>query len=251
MLGYGNCVVALLSTGDIDVAAHEVHEARTLDQYMRHPGIVISLRGDMAIGTAPRLFCADRVGHEGAEGLSAEAFRGDRLLLVVEPIAVRVLRAHQDGAGGANRRDSMASDGAVDSQHIDVIAQDLEVVGRPVARGDALVVKHGHLAIGSHFQMAPEARWDPGRVATVTSHSLVAVGQGALVTIHCSAPALGIGSYSFGEGRLFVVIRIAGCDGIEHLLDFPLLVLLQHRALKQPAVLPVEALSSPRSSKKP
>ena len=177
MLGHGHRFVAALSRGHKNIAAHEVHEVRALQQQLRHPGVVVVGARDVAIGAAFGFFGAHGVRHEGAEGLSAETFGGDRLLLVVEPVAIGVLRTDQHGAGGTDRRDAIAGHRAVDSQRVDVVAQDLEIVGSPVARGEAFVVQHGHALVRRHREMAAVAGRRPGGVAGVAGHLAVGVRE--------------------------------------------------------------------------
>ena len=71
----------------------------------------------------------------------------------------------------------MAGDGAVDAEHINVIAKNLEVVAGVVLREQAFVVQHGLASIGGHLQMAAKAGGRPGRVAGVAGHAGVGVGE--------------------------------------------------------------------------
>ena len=84
---------------------------------------------------------ADGVRHVGAEGDAAQALGRDRLLLHVDRLAVVVVRADVDGTRRAGRADAVAGDVAVAGQHVDVVAQRLEVVGDVVARHVAFVVQ--------------------------------------------------------------------------------------------------------------
>ena len=116
-------------------------------------------RGDVAIGAVLGFARAHGVRHEGAERLAAEAFGGNGLLRVVEPLAIRILRADQNGAGRARRRDAMAGDGAVHGEHVAVVAQHLEIVGGPVARREAFVVQHGPLRVGASSPGGSRNNW--------------------------------------------------------------------------------------------
>ncbi len=99
VFGDGHGLVAAFACGHVNVAAHEVQEIRALQEQLRHPGIVV-VRAETWQSVQPLVSLrAHGVRHEGAEGLSAEAFGGNRLLLVVEPVAVVVLRTHQHRAG--------------------------------------------------------------------------------------------------------------------------------------------------------
>ena len=84
----------------------------------------------MAIGACLGFSRAHGVRNERAERLAGKAFGGDGLLRVVEPLAIRVLRTDQNRARRARRGDAMAGDGAVDAEHVAVVAQDLEIVRR-------------------------------------------------------------------------------------------------------------------------
>ena len=93
--------------------------------------------------------------HEGAEGLAAKSFGGDGLLLVVEPAAIGILRTNQHSTRGANGSDAIARNCSVDTQGINIISQDLEIVGSPVARGKPSLCSMGI------FWLAVIERWQP------------------------------------------------------------------------------------------
>src|ERR1039457_6561797 len=82
-------------------------------------------------------------------------------------------------------------------------------------------------------------------MAAITGHTLVAVGQWICSIVISRAPGLAVNPYRLGEACLLVVIGITRSDRVQHLYDFPLLVLIQHRPLKQPAFLPIKALVAP------
>ena len=136
----------------------------------------------MAVGALPGFFGADGMGNKRGVGLARKAGRGDRLLLVVEPLAIGVLRADENGATGAGGGDAMAADGSVDAEHVDVIAQHLEVVAGVVARREAFVVQHGAANVGGHLQVATETSWRPGGVAGVAGHAGVSMGERFLIS---------------------------------------------------------------------
>ena len=95
VLGRGHGLEALVAVGDVNVAAHVVEQVRALEQQHGHPGVVVALRRDVAIGAVLGFVRAHRVRHVGAERLPAEAFGRNGLLRVVEPVAILILRADQ------------------------------------------------------------------------------------------------------------------------------------------------------------
>src|SRR5580700_6503226 len=138
----------------------------------------------MTVAALLRFFGANGVRNECAEGLPGESRSGNSLLRVVEPVAVRILRTYEDGAGGARGGDAMAGDSAVDAEHVDVVAKDLKIVAGIVARGKAFVVKHGLAGVGRHLQMTAEAGGCPRRVAGVASHGGIGVREMFVVLRH-------------------------------------------------------------------
>ena len=159
MLGHRHRVKALRALGHVDVAAHEVHEIRALHQQLRHPGVVVALARDVTIGARLGFRGAHRVRIVRAEAEAAEAFRRDGLLHVIEPVAIGVLRADHHRARRARRRDAMLGHRAIHAQHVDVVAQHLEVVGGVVARGQPFVVQHRHLAVGRPSADGSRSNW--------------------------------------------------------------------------------------------
>src|SRR5437868_13411693 len=102
VLGNGYSIEALFAGRYVDVSSHEVEEIRSLNQDLRHPRVVIFFLRDVTVGTFFRFFRADGMRHIRAEGLATKALGGDGLLLVVKPVALRILRADDHGARGAN-----------------------------------------------------------------------------------------------------------------------------------------------------
>ena len=83
---------------------------------------------------------------------------GDGLLLLVEPVAVGVLRADDDCAGGSDGGDAVASDGAVDAEHVDIVAEGChEVVVGVVAAG----LRPRCAAHGGSSGWRSSERWQP------------------------------------------------------------------------------------------
>src|SRR6266700_601061 len=88
MLSHRDRFVTVVTSGDEYVPSHEVHEVRALEKQLRHPGIVVVGTRDVAIRATFCFFSAHRMRDKRTEGLSAEAFRRNGLLLIVEPVAV-------------------------------------------------------------------------------------------------------------------------------------------------------------------
>ncbi len=153
-------------------------------QELRHPGVVVVGGRDVAIAALLGFFGANGVRHEGAESLAGKTGSGNSLLRVVEPVAVRVLRTDENRAGRARGGDAMAGDGAVDAEHVDVVAKDLKIVAGVVARGEAFIVEHGLARVGGHLQVAAEAGGRPGGVAGVAGHRGIGVGEMLVVLRH-------------------------------------------------------------------
>ena len=81
-------------------------------------------------------------------------------------------------------------------------------------------------------------------MAGVASHAAVGVGEIGFV-FRSVAPGLAVFLNCFGEARLLAVVRIRGRDGVKDLDHFPLLVLVEHGALVEAIVFPVEAALLP------
>src|SRR4029077_537215 len=106
-------------------AAHEIQQVRALKQNLRHPCVIVVAIRDVAVVAAFRFLSANRVWHECAERSAAQTFGGDRLLRVINPVAILILRADENRARRTNRRYTMAGDSTVDAEHESVIAKHL------------------------------------------------------------------------------------------------------------------------------
>src|SRR6056297_1381179 len=84
---------------------------------------------------------ANGVRHIGAEGDAAHAIAADGLLLGVDRFAVGVVAGDVNGATTARRPDPVAGNVAIASEHVDVVAERLEVITGSVSRDVAGVVK--------------------------------------------------------------------------------------------------------------
>ena len=135
---------------------------------------------------------------------------------------------------------------AVNSQHVHVIAQNLEIVGNVIARCESFVVQHGRTLVCRLLQMTSETRRQPCRVAGVTGHALIAVSERRLPCRN--SPGFAVGLYGLCQPCFFVVMQIAWPDAIEYLDNLPLLAAVYHRPLEQAVVLPIKTASLPRGS---
>ena len=86
-----------------------------------------------------------------------------------------------DGAARPRRADAIAGGVAVASQHVDVVAERLEVVGGEIPGHLSLVVQHRRLLVGPLGQMAAEAARIPRAVAGDATHRVVLMGTGPRV----------------------------------------------------------------------
>src|SRR3546814_697216 len=75
---------------DPGVEADEVHEIGTLEQQLRHDGVVVVRLAQMAVGAGLGLGLAHRVREMGREGLARKTDGADRRLLDVDALAVEV-----------------------------------------------------------------------------------------------------------------------------------------------------------------
>src|SRR4029077_16060612 len=116
MLRNGDSLKAAFAGSNKHIAPHEIHEVRALQQKLRHPGIVVLRPRYMTVRASLGFLPAHGMRHECRKGLSAEALGRNRLLLVVEPVALAVLRANLHGAGGTTRRHPMVGHRSIDSQ---------------------------------------------------------------------------------------------------------------------------------------
>ena len=221
---------SVMAGGHVGEASDEVDEVRPLQQELRHPGVVVVILGGVTAAAALRLATAHRVRHVRIEGLAAVAGRGDRRLLDVDALPLRVGRADHQSARRTYRRDLVALGRAVHAEHERVGADDLRVVGRVVARGRAFIVLHRAGDVLLLRQMAARARRHPRRMTGVAGHLGVAVRHSAGGVLD-----------RLRVMRLLVVARMAGRDGVLDLNHFPLHPGIDHRALEELAVEPEKA----------
>ncbi len=114
----------------------------------------------------------------------------------------------------------MACSCSVDAQHEDVISEDLEVIGRVVARVPTLVVEVRHLAVCLHGEVAAEAASHPRRVAGEATHVVVPV-RDLLISFTPLKLPLVVQPHGLRVGGLPVVVAVAFRYGVLGLLDAP------------------------------
>ena len=147
------------------VQADEVHEVRPVQQQLRHDRIVVVRLADVAVGAGLRLGPADGVREVRREGLAREAGGGDRRLLDVDPLAIDVGRGQDERRGRADRRDDIVLGRLVTAELEHVVARDLRIVGREVARLLALIMVDRGAVVRLDRQVAagaarrPADRW--------------------------------------------------------------------------------------------
>ena len=90
------------------------------------------------------------------EGLAREARGRDRRLLDVDPLAVDVGRGQDQRRGRADRGDDVALGGLVPAELEHLVARDLRIVGREVARLLAVIMVDAWCG-----QLASIGRWQP------------------------------------------------------------------------------------------
>ena len=115
--------------GHIGVAPEEIHRARAEAEQLRQPCIVVVALRDVAIRTIFRRADAARgVREMRIERLAAIALGADGLLLRINPLAVRVLRADDHGGRRTQNRQAVGLHRAVNAQLENIVAHDLRVV---------------------------------------------------------------------------------------------------------------------------
>src|SRR5216683_2854693 len=231
MFGNNDGFKSTFAGGDINVAAHEIHEVGALQEKLGHPGVVVVLSGNMAIAALFCFFGAHGVRDKRRESLAGEPGRGNRLLRVIEPITVGVLRADQHGARRARGSDAMTGDRPIHAEHIDVIAKNLKVVAGVIFRDQAFIVQHGLARVSGHLQMAAEAGWRPRSMAGVAGHAAVGMRERRVVARHLQRNAA-ILVHEFRSKRLLAEVCAAGRDGVDRLNDLPFPVFFGHGALQ-------------------
>src|SRR5260370_5774330 len=161
-------------------------------------------------------------------------------------VLVRVLRANQYRTGGPHGCDAITGDGAVDAEHVDVVAQNVEVVGGPILGGQPLVMQHRHLLVCGHLKMTGKAGRDPCGVIAYASHREIVMCERTYIV---AAPGGAVLLDGFREAGLLVVVRVSGGNGILDLNDFPLLAWIHHGALEETIIPGVKLPLAPWGAK--
>ena len=231
------------------VQADEVDEVGSLQQQLRHDGVVVVGFRQVAVGAGLGFGLALGVRVVRREGLAGEAAGGDRCLLHVDALAVGVGGRQHQGRARAHGRDLAARDGAGAAQREHVVAHHLRVVGGVVAGLAALVVKALGLPVRLDRQVAARAAGGPRGVAGVAGHLVVVMGvvgrRDAGAPGAVDAPGLAR-AHGLGARGLGVVVGIARRHRVLDQAHLPLQPRRHRRALEQPAFAPLEAAAAIR-----
>src|SRR3954468_24310273 len=111
------------------------------------------------------------------ERLAAISLGGERLLLRVNPFAVRVLRTHHHCARRPNDGHSIPLHRAIDAEHEDIVPNDLWIVGGVIPICDPFKLVLRYPLIRFHRQVTSETAGPPGRVTDLTIHPRVIVSE--------------------------------------------------------------------------
>ena len=175
--------------------------------------------------------------------LTAVTFRADRLLLRINPFAIRVLRADDDRARRAQHGEAIALVTRVHAELEDIVAHDLWIVAGEIARGRAFKFVRRHALVRAHRQMTAETTCRPGRMAYLAADVRIVMRQitRTFFRFRNRAPIFSVTPERFCVGGLCVVVlgcRINGVNGLRH---FPDQIRCHGRALEQFISLPEKA----------
>ena len=132
---------------------------------------------EVAVGAGLGLGAPHGVREMRREGLARKARGRDRRLLDVDPLAVDVGRGQDQRRGRADRGDDVALAGLVAAELEHVVARDLRVVGREVARLLAFIMVGGGAPVRLDRQVAAAAARRPAQVAGEAGHLAVGMGE--------------------------------------------------------------------------
>ena len=158
------------------------------------------------------------------ESLAAVAFRGKRLLLRINPLAIGILRADHDRARGTNHRHAILFHRAVEPEHENVVAHDLRIVGRKIAIGHAFEFVLRDALVRFHRQVTTETTRRPRGVTDLAIHRAVVVRETLAAVFRRGrnrSPRRPIARQRLRIGRLRVVVRGERIDRVDRLRNFP------------------------------
>ena len=139
----------------------KVHEIRTEQKQLRHDRVVVLCFGEVAIGAGLRLGQAHGVREVRREGLRREADGADRGLLHIDAFAVDVGRGQDQRAGGTDRCGLVALGRLVNAELEHLVARNLRVVGREIARLAAFIAVRFGLPVRFDRKVASAAARRP------------------------------------------------------------------------------------------
>ena len=235
--------VDLAFAADPRVVPDEVDELRTEQQQLGHDRVVVVRLRQVAVGAGLRFGPALRVRVVRGERLRRVAGRRDRRLLDVDALAVHVLRGQHQRRRRADRRDLVVLDHAVLAEEIHVVARDLRVVRRVVAREAAFVTMALGTPVRLDRQVAAAAAGGPRAVAGVADHRVFAVRAVLLRDVLAPREVLRVLRHRMRARRLRVVRGRKRVGSVLHQRHRPLQAGRRRRALDQAraAVHPLES----------
>ena len=243
--GPDDAVKSFVPFAHVSVASEEVHRAGAEPEELRHPGVVVVVLREMAVGAILRRpDTAGGVREMGIEGLPAVTFRGEGLRLGVNPFPILILRADHDRAGRTQHRHAVFLHRAVDPEHENIVAHYLRIVGGevPVHRALELVLRHALVRL--HREMAAETAGGPRGVADLAIHRAVVVREfhPALARFgrNAAAPGLAVAQQRFRIGRFRIVMRGEGINRVDRLRHFPTRIRRHDRLLVKLRAFPDE-----------
>ena len=230
----------LAVAANVRVVADEVDEVRAEREQLRHDRVVVVLLRHVTVAAGFRLGLALGVRIVRVECLRAVTACGDRRLLHVDALATRVRRRQHQCRGRTHRRDLAAGRRLAAAEQEHLVARDLRVVRRVIARLAAFVVMPLGLGVCFDRQMAARAARRPGRVAGVALHVLIRVRHVLGLDVLAPFERRGIAAHQLGARRLLVVLGAERIDRVLHDAHLPFEVRIHHRALVERVADPFE-----------
>ena len=146
---------------DPGVQPDEIDEIGAEQQQLAHDRIVVVRRRQMAVGAGLGLGQPHRMREMRRERLARIARGRNRWLLHIDPLAVDIGRGQHQRAGRTDRRDLVALGGLVAAELEHLVARDLRIVGREIARFLGPVMVRLGFPVRLDRQMAPAAAGGP------------------------------------------------------------------------------------------